>query len=76
MTKPCAIRFKFANGLASVAISPAFAGERHRRDSSDRSQRNDGLVEQSPSTTAAGSRGDLDPFPVYGVNQYSPVIDK
>jgi hypothetical protein len=62
--------------LAGLAVSPAFAGDRHRdHGNSNRMERYYGLVEQSPSAEAR-PHGYRNPFPVYGVDEYSPVTDQ
>jgi hypothetical protein len=62
--------------LTGLAVSPASAGDRHRdQGNSDRMQHYYGAVEQSPSAATHG-HGYRDPFPVYGVGEYSPVTDK
>ncbi|MEW6438354.1 MAG: hypothetical protein AB1508_14435 [Pseudomonadota bacterium] len=76
MTKSFSAGVALAIILAGLAISPAFAGDRHRgHDNSDRMQRYYGLVEQSPSAPAR-AHGTRDPFPVYSVDEYSPVTDQ
>jgi hypothetical protein len=76
MTKSFSARVALTIILAGLAVSPALAGDRHRGpDNSDRMRRYYGLVEQSPSA-AARAHGTRDPFPVYGVGEYSPVTDQ
>jgi hypothetical protein len=76
MTKSFTGRAALMIMLAGITISPAFAGDRHRdHDNSDRMQRYYGLVEQNPSAPVR-AHGTRDPFPVYGVGEYSPVTDQ
>ena len=76
MTKSFPARAALTIILAGLAVSPAFAGDRQRdHNNSDRMQRYYGLVEQSASA-ATREHGYRDPFPVYGVDEYSPVTDQ
>lgn len=76
MTKSFSARAALTIILAGLAVSPAFASVHHRdHDHSGRTQRYISLVEQAPPAETR-EQGHRDPFPLYGVGEYSPVTDQ